>query len=337
MSRHLLFCSLIALVSTAVVTAAAPAPAAAQAADCRCVDANGETIDDCTCFRTPRFELGLYDLLRDTASRPRLGVTLVPDADGARITFVNPGSGAENARLQVGDVIVSVAGRSLLERLGDEDQADDAVVRIQNLAAEWEHGDEVVVTVLRSGEERDFAVRVGPPNWGALSEQINLGVLSPRFHYLDSLRTSGYLDSLGDRVETSLAKAKALATRAGSDSLRLGRVLPLPPLSVSAPTMYASVLRARTEIGGVELTDMRSGLASYFGTEEGVLVLGVDDGSTLGLEAGDVILRIGDREASDANRVVRILRSYERGEEIRMDIVREGREIEVMGTLSRRR
>ena len=85
---------------------------------------------------------------------------------------------------------------------------------------------------------------------------------------------------------------------------------------------------------GLELMEMKPGLESYFGTAEGVLVTDVDEDSTLGLEAGDVILKIGDRSATDAARVNRILGSYSDGEEITLTIMRQGRAINVAGRQS---
>ncbi|MDA0312651.1 MAG: PDZ domain-containing protein [Gemmatimonadetes bacterium] len=85
---------------------------------------------------------------------------------------------------------------------------------------------------------------------------------------------------------------------------------------------------------GLELMEMKPGLESYFGTAEGVLVTDVDEDSTLGLEAGDVILKIGDRSATDAARVNRILGSYSDGEEITLTIMRQGREMNVAGRQS---
>ena len=86
-------------------------------------------------------------------------------------------------------------------------------------------------------------------------------------------------------------------------------------------------------IHGIDLMEMKPGLASYFGTENGLLVTNVNEDSTLGLEPGDVILRIGDRDATSARRVRRILSTYDEDEEVTLHIMRDHDEITVTGRL----
>jgi S1-C subfamily serine protease len=81
------------------------------------------------------------------------------------------------------------------------------------------------------------------------------------------------------------------------------------------------------------LAELNEGLGQYFGTEEGALVLNVSEDSELGLEPGDVILRIGDRDATTPDRALRILGSYGADEDITLHIRRDGREMSVLGRL----
>ena len=64
-----------------------------------------------------------------------------------------------------------------------------------------------------------------------------------------------------------------------------------------------------------------------------LLVLAVDEDSTLGLMAGDVIQAIGGREVEDQGDVMRILSSYEDGETVAFTVVRKGSVREVEGTI----
>lgn len=77
--------------------------------------------------------------------------------------------------------------------------------------------------------------------------------------------------------------------------------------------------------GDMELVELTPGLGEYFKTEEGVLVVRAPSDDTLGLEDGDVILDIAGRKPVDARHVVRILRSYEPGERLVLNVMREGR------------
>jgi type II secretory pathway component PulC len=77
--------------------------------------------------------------------------------------------------------------------------------------------------------------------------------------------------------------------------------------------------------GDMELVELTPGLGEYFKTEEGVLVVRAPTDATLGLEDGDVILDIAGRKPADARHVVRILRSYEPGEQLVLNVMRQGR------------
>lgn len=83
---------------------------------------------------------------------------------------------------------------------------------------------------------------------------------------------------------------------------------------------------------GLELRKLNPDLASYFSADEGVLVLDVEEDSTLGLKPGDVILRIGDRDVEDVGDVNRILASYDEDESVTFTIMRNGAQARVEGT-----
>ncbi|MBW3551970.1 MAG: PDZ domain-containing protein [Gemmatimonadetes bacterium] len=92
-------------------------------------------------------------------------------------------------------------------------------------------------------------------------------------------------------------------------------------------------VRIRQLLGnGLELVAMNEGLGEYFGISEGVLVASVDDGSTLGLQAGDVILSIDGRTVQDPGHAVSIVGSYRPDESITFEIMRERRRTTVTGT-----
>jgi len=304
----------------AFLLGATAGPAAAQRADdCRCVDADGNAIADCACFRAPSFET--MSVAPYAFGRPRLGIsvsgdqTSALDAQGAQVTNVLEDGPAWNAGIRDGDVITSIDGQSLFEPLpGDrEDDFDlDQSIPVQRLLAiarDLEPGEEVEVTYLRNGEERnatltaeDLSMRAFgvPPGFDAerLREQM-------RGLNQDLQRFEWHGGGPGDPdVRVFGGGPGALMF----DGARFGRF-------------------------GLELVDVNPGLGQYFGTERGVLVVDVSDGSTLGLEPGDVILRIGDRDAQTSERVLRILSSYGPAEEIPMQIRRDGREISVLGRL----
>ena len=82
---------------------------------------------------------------------------------------------------------------------------------------------------------------------------------------------------------------------------------------------------------GIELVDVNEGLGSYFGTDRGVLVTDVTDSTTLGLQAGDVVLEIDGREVDSPGHFHRIMRSYTDDETVEFTIMRDGNRLQVSG------
>jgi hypothetical protein len=83
----------------------------------------------------------------------------------------------------------------------------------------------------------------------------------------------------------------------------------------------------------VELVRLNEDLGRYFGTSEGLLVIRVPDDEGIDLMAGDVILNIGGREVLTPSRALRILRSYEPGEEVEMEIMRDRNRMTITTTV----
>lgn len=75
--------------------------------------------------------------------------------------------------------------------------------------------------------------------------------------------------------------------------------------------------------GRMELVTLTETLGDYFGTTQGLLVVRAPGDDRLGLRDGDVIIRIGDREPSGPGHAMRILRSYEPGEKVDIEIMRK--------------
>ena len=97
---------------------------------------------------TPR--LGVSTVPLDTvgsAARERLGIET---DEGAFVVDVTPGSGAEDAGLEQGDVIIAVDGEEITsnERLGE-------IIR------EREPGDSIEIEIERGGEEQTLTAQIG--------------------------------------------------------------------------------------------------------------------------------------------------------------------------------
>jgi S1-C subfamily serine protease len=85
------------------------------------------------------------------------------------------------------------------------------------------------------------------------------------------------------------------------------------------------------QLADLELAPMNPDLGRYFGVSEGILVISVPDDSRLGLKAGDVVLNVDGRVPTSPAHLIRILRSYEEGEQFKLDVVRMKKKETVTG------
>ena len=75
--------------------------------------------------------------------------------------------------------------------------------------------------------------------------------------------------------------------------------------------------------GGIELVSLNPDLGEYFGAREGILVVRASEDSTLPLKGGDVIVAIGGRKPTSPMHAMRILRSYDEGETVSIEVLRK--------------
>jgi C-terminal processing protease CtpA/Prc len=72
----------------------------------------------------------------------------------------------------------------------------------------------------------------------------------------------------------------------------------------------------------MQLVALTPGLGNYFGTTKGLLVVHAPEDTTMQLKDGDVILDIGGREPTSPEHAMRILGSFQRGEPLKITIMR---------------
>jgi hypothetical protein len=306
------------------MTTAQGASAQDAGRDCRCVDSDGNPIENCSCFVMPDVPRGRVLAFGPDGSfawptppnRPRLGVTVTGeqeaaiDAQGARVSTVMEDGPAEEAGIREGDIITSVDGQSLLEPLDSDVEEDfdlDQSVPVQRLlaiASRLDPGESVEIRYVRDGQPMTATVEVQELGaaWGAWAQDFR-NELQPQMERLRDQMRDQRFDLQGQR-----------------DALRALGNRDQPFFVGPGLVRY-----------GIRVTELTPGLAEYFGAEEGALVTDVDDDSTLGLQAGDVILRIGDRDATTPERVRRLLATYDDGESVTFRVRRRGAEIDVLG------
>jgi membrane-associated protease RseP (regulator of RpoE activity) len=107
----------------------------------------------------------------------------------------------------------------------------------------------------------------------------------------------------------------------------LGAVPAVPPTPFTMAFPAANVL-------DMELVAMTPKLGKYFGTDKGVLVVRAPGDSELKLEDGDVILDIDGRTPQNGAHALRILGSYQPGEKVAINVLRDRKRVKLSVTVS---
>ena len=81
--------------------------------------------------------------------------------------------------------------------------------------------------------------------------------------------------------------------------------------------------------GDMEVVELTEGLGRYFGTDSGLLVISAPESNSFQLQEGDVIQSIDGRAPSSVNHCMRILGSYQSGEKLVLNIMRDKRSLTI--------
>ena len=280
--------------------------------------------------------------LRAVGSGPMIGVMTVSTDRGISVTGLFREGPAEAAGIMIGDMIVSVNGHSLAEPLEGEDELPGSSgvsltrFRLQQLLRDMPEGESVELGVRRDGELMTITLVPEFSPQGAYWNVASYRRLMPTSY--DSLA------NLSEALRETIDRARTLTITPPS-GFSVGRIPAMTELRLRGDLDSLTAFRVldvndrwnyRFERFGsnrVEVVQLNPELGSYFGTEEGVLVLNVDGESTLGLRPGDVVVSIGGRRVEDVSDMKRILASYEDAEKVDFGIWRDGAEATVVGTI----
>ena len=292
----------------------------------------------------------LVNLYWQQQSRIRLGLYLDADQsrrfdrDGALITGVMRNSPADEAGLEEGDVITVFDGHVLTIPLPDSDVGRDLDLdislpaqRLLALAGDLEKGQVVEVRYLRDGANNTVSVEADEFEF---PEVRSFGAAPGVSWGRGGDGNAEYLRTYENFGRDLTARMRVLGDRLGElqgnfqDSDLADRLMVLGDrlgdLQVGVPGAF-NFSYGVTSTEGVEFIELNPELGEYFGTATGVLVVEVDEDSTLGLLAGDVVLAVGAREAETVGRVLRLIRSYDEDEPIRFRVMRQGSELVAEG------
>lgn len=237
-----------------------------------------------------------------TQRRGRLGILVNPSPDpetdsiGALVQGVTTDGPADEAGIEKGDIITRFNGERLAAPATGDAQGTTPGRRLLDLARELEPGDTARLEYRRGRDVRTATL---------VAEASRAFSFRHGLEGLRDLGTDFHVPRM-DRLHQDLERLRDLPRR----------------LEVGFPGLG---------LFGLELVSLNPDLGAYFGTTEGILVVEVREGSTLGLKAGDVLLSIDGRTPSSPGHALRILRSYEPDEEITLEIQRQKKKTTVKG------
>lgn len=139
-------------------------------------------------------------------------------------------------------------------------------------------------------------------------------------------RLQAQLDANQARLEGQVAAQEQAQLDAARHGVAASAAPGLPlPLALPMPIQGPSSALA----GMMELATLTPQLGSYFGTDRGILVVRAPAHGVLKLQDGDVILSIGGRVPASSSQAIRILTSYDPGQPIDLEILREHRRMKL--------
>lgn len=226
--------------------------------------------------------------------RPRLGLKVSlqaqeSDSIGARVDAVSPGGPAAKAGLRSGDIITRLDGSSVMTAPDEGSYPGRSLpgLRLIELAARLAPDDTVAVEFRRGTDRKTVSlVTAGDPMPGFRTGPLPPGSNPPP--NFDAMR-------------------------------QMGPDPEIENLDIRLPRM---ALLFGGELSELELAPLNPDLGQYFGTSDGILVINAPKGSALGLRGGDVVLSVDGRKPASPSHLLRILRSYDRDESFKIDIVR---------------
>ncbi len=235
----------------------------------------------------------------NSENRGRIGVVVntAANADsdkiGARIAAVTPGGPADKAGLKAGDVITKFNGTALGNTQAGDEDESGPGMKLVELARALDPGDTVKIEYRRGSDTKQATL---------VAEEVEGGpwaVTTPEFNFR------------------------------GMEMPRIE----MPPMA----GLHMGDLTTSFCFGdawcSLQLVNLNADLGEYFGTKEGVLVIRAPGDSTLPLKAGDVILTVGGRKATTPEHAMRILRSYDTGETVSIDVMRHQRKVTLSWTV----
>lgn len=234
---------------------------------------------------------------------PKLGILVSGGGDsGKEVLGLTPGGGAEAAGLQRGDRVVEVNGLAL------DNEGNSIGKALEGLEA----GATVPVVVERNGSSMSFDVTTSAPDRDIRAFAYRFGP--------DVIADLGF-DTEDFNKSLEGIEREIVMMREGG--------FPHPPEAPHAPRLPGLFVLG----GDSDLVSNHDGLAPYFGTGDGVIVLRIGNDNPLQLTDGDVILSIDGEPVSRPADLGRVMLEREPGDTMLLEVMRNGTLNQVEGTV----
>lgn len=246
--------------------------------------------------------------------KPMLGVLLGEGdpAGGISLIGVTPGSGAEVAGLEAGDVLTAVNGVDLLG-------TDHPLARLKEAMQNVQPGDAVPVGYRRQGASLTADV-VTQAKGVYIMGMTGVPNIEIDVHAIEEA-AAGLAEAVDGLDFTASAEwVESLQALENLESLES-----LQALSAIGPEVSALVSRAIRIDGALRLEDVTEDLAGYFGVEQGVLVLSAPAADGSGAEAlkgGDILLAVNGESVQSTGEAYRLLQGS--NGKVSVEVLRHG-------------
>ena len=259
------------------------------------------------CTASPGLSAQQPDVYVMVTGQPRFGIMIdmKPDSSrdkiGAEVQEVQPGTPADKAGLKSGDIITKFNGTALGGVKSPDDDQSGPGLKLAELARAMDVGDTAKIEYRR-----------GTATLTTTAVAQNLASTGPMKMQMHMNPGPGMMGPMGDMGEMG---APNLMWR-----------------GMGGPGSFEYSFGGRGW-GSLDLVDNNADLGAYFGTSQGVLVTQTPADTTIPLRGGDVILTIGGRTPKSAPHALQILRSYDNGEKIQVEVMRKQKKVTLNWTV----
>ncbi len=259
------------------------------------------------CTASPGLSAQQPDVYVMVTGQPRFGIMIdmKPDSSrdkiGAEVQEVQPGTPADKAGLKSGDIITKFNGTALGGVKSPDDDQSGPGLKLAELARAMDVGDTAKIEYRR-----------GTATLTTTAVAQNLASTGPMKMQMHMNPGPGMMGPMGDMGEMG-----------GPNLMWRG---------MGGPGSFEYSFGGRGW-GSLDLVDNNADLGAYFGTSQGVLVTQTPADTTIPLRGGDVILTIGGRTPKSAPHALQILRSYDNGEKIQVEVMRKQKKVTLNWTV----